>query len=74
MADSRHFEKKTVKSPYLRRRLIDFDEILHDDAYWALAAEQRLNFFLNWKFKMAAAAILKYHKNRDIHNGLTDLY
>jgi len=47
MADSRHFEKKTVKSPYLRRRLIDFDEILHDDAYWALAAEQRLNFFLN---------------------------
>ena len=65
------FWKKTVKSPYLRHRLIDFDEILHDDAYWALAAEQRLKFLKNWKFKMAAAAILK---NRDIHNGLTDLY
>jgi len=32
MADDRHFEK--VKSPYLRNRSTDFDEILHDDAFW----------------------------------------
>jgi len=40
-------KKNPVKSPYLRHRLIDFDEILHDDAYWALAAEQRLKFLKN---------------------------
>ena len=26
---------KTVKSPYLRNRLTDFDEIWHDDAHWS---------------------------------------
>ena len=31
MANGRHFEKN-VKSPHLRNRLIDFDEIWHNDA------------------------------------------
>jgi len=26
---------KTVKSPYLRNRLTDFDEIWHGDAHWS---------------------------------------
>ena len=53
---------KTVKSPYLRNRLTDFDEIWHDDVYWLSTAERPLKFrFLN-KFKMTAAAIWKITK------------
>ena len=59
MADGRHFEKKTVKSLYLCNCLTDFDKIWYSDAYWPLTA----NF---WKCKMAAAANLKNHRNRDI--------
>jgi len=33
MADGRHFEK-TVKSPYISTRLIDYDEIWHAGADW----------------------------------------
>jgi len=39
MADDRHFEK-SVKSPYLSDRSIDFDEIWHDDACQPLAVDQ----------------------------------
>ena len=53
---------KTVKSPYLRNRLTDFDEIWHSDADWHPTWEIS-NFS---KTKMAAAAILKNYKNRDI--------
>ena len=41
MADGRHFEKKTVKSPYLSNRLTDFDEIWHGDADWPLRGTDR---------------------------------
>jgi len=30
---------KTVKSPYLCKRLTDFDEIWHADAYWPPTAD-----------------------------------
>ena len=43
MADSGHFEK-TVKSPYLRKRLTDFDEIWHDDADWPPTGDRPLKF------------------------------
>ena len=56
---------KTVKSPYLCNRLTDFDEIWHDDAYWSLTADRPLKFRI-FEIQMAAAAILKNHKNRDI--------
>jgi len=44
MADSRHFEKKTIKSPYLRNRLTDVDEIWHDDADWPPTGDRPLKF------------------------------
>ena len=65
MADSGHFEK-TVKSPYLRKRLTDFDEIWHDDADWPPTGDKTVKISNFSKTKMAAAAILKKHKNRDI--------
>jgi len=49
---------KTVKSPHLRNRLTDFDEIWHGDADWPPTGDRplKVEFF---KTKMAAAAILK---------------
>jgi len=44
MAGNRHFEKKTVKSPYICDRSTDPDEILQDNAYWPLAPDQSLKF------------------------------
>ena len=44
MADGRHFEKKTVMSPYLCNRLTDFDEIWYSDAYWPFTADLPLKF------------------------------
>ena len=35
-----------VKSPYLCDRSTDFDEIWRDDAYWPLAADQPLKFWI----------------------------
>jgi len=43
MADGRHFEK-TVKSPYLSNRLIDFDEIWHAGADWTQTGGRWLKF------------------------------
>ena len=40
MADGRHFEK-TVKSPYLSNRLIDFDEIWRAGADWPTQGADR---------------------------------
>jgi len=65
MADGRHFEK-TVKSPYLSNRLIDFDEIWHAGADWPRKGSRSLKFPIFQKNKMAPAAILKNHKNRDM--------
>jgi len=64
MAAVRHFDK-TVKSPYLSNRLIDFDEIWHFGADWAHTGARSLKCPI-FKTKMAAVAILKNHKNRDI--------
>jgi len=44
MADSRHFEKKTIKSPYLSNSLTDFDEIWRGDAKWPLKGDRLLKF------------------------------
>jgi len=35
---------KTVKSPYLRNRLTDFDEIWHGDADWPPTGDTQLKF------------------------------
>jgi len=57
---------KTVKSPYLRNRLTDFDEIWHGDADWPPTGDTPLKFPIFFKNKMAAVVILKNHTNRDI--------
>ena len=59
------FWKKTFKSLCLCNRLTDFDKMVH----WRTLASYsgsmvKISNF--WKSKMAAAAILKNHKNRDI--------
>jgi len=46
--------------------LTDFDEVWHDDADWPHAGGRSLKFPIFSKNKMAAAAILKNHKNHDI--------
>jgi len=57
--------KKTVKSPYFSNRLTDFDGIWHGDANWPYKGQTvKISNFS--KTKMAAAAIVKNHKNRDI--------
>jgi len=74
MADGRHYGK-TLKSLYLSNRLTDFDEIWHAGADWPHTGGRSLKFPIFQKNKMAAAAILKNHKNRDNYhnNGLADL-
>jgi len=57
---------KTVKSPYLRNSLTDVDEIWHSDADWPPTGDRPSKISNFSKTKMAAAAILKNHKNRDI--------
>ena len=44
MANDRHFEKKTVKWPYICNRLTDFDEIWHDDTHLPLTADRPLKY------------------------------
>jgi len=56
---------KTVKSPYLRNRLTDFDEIWQGDADWPPTGDTPLKFGI-LKNKMAVVVILKNHTNRDI--------
>jgi len=65
MGDGRHFEK-TVKSPYLSNSLTDFDEIWYGNANWPITADRSLKFRIFQKNKMAAAAMVKNHKNRHI--------
>jgi len=65
MADGRHFEK--MLNRHLSNRLIDLDEIWDSGADWPHTGGRSLKFP---KTKMAAAAILKNHKNRD--NTTTD--
>jgi len=53
---------KTVKSPYLRNRFTDIDEIWHADADWPYTGERPLTFRIFLKTKIAAAAIFKISK------------
>jgi len=46
--------------------LIDFDEIWHAGADWTHTGGRSLKFPIFQKNKMAAAAIMKNHKNRDV--------
>jgi len=69
MVDGRHFEKKTVKSPYLCNRLTDFDKIWYNDAHWPLT-----NFeFLNIQ-DGGGRHLEQSQKSRYLRNGFTDLY
>jgi len=66
MADGRHFEKKTVKSPYLCNRLTDFDEIWYSDACWPLTADLPLKFRIFQNPKWWRPPSCENHKNLDI--------
>jgi len=61
-----HFEKKTVKLPYLCNRLTDFGEIWHADADWPPTGDRSLKFSIFQKDKMAAFVIFKNHTNRNM--------
>jgi len=58
---------KTVKSPYLRNRLTDFDEIWHGDG------DTPLKFRINKKQDGGGRHLEKPHKSRYHNKGLTDL-
>ena len=60
------FWKKTVKTPYNGIHLTDFDKILSRRLILASYSVSTVKISIFWKFKMAAGAILKNHKNRDI--------
>jgi len=57
---------KTVKSPYLRNRLTDSDEIWHDDADWPQTGDTPLKFQIFQKKQDGGGRHLKNHTNRDI--------
>jgi len=65
---------RTVKSPYLCSRLTDFDESLHNDAFWSPTAERPLKFriFENSKWRQPPSG--KSQKSRCLRNVLADLY
>jgi len=56
---------KTVKSPYLRNRLTDFDEIWHGDADWPYTGDRSLKFQFK-KNQDGGGRHLENLKNRDI--------
>jgi len=57
---------KTVKSPYLRNRLTDFDEIWHRYADLLTTGYILLKFRIFQKTRWRRPPSLKKHKNRDI--------
>jgi len=63
MADGGHFEKRKFKSPYLRNRSTNFDEIWPGHAYWPVTANLPLKFriFDNPRWLPPSS----YHKNRN---------
>jgi len=74
MVDGRHFEKKTVKSPYLSNRFIDFDEIWHTGADWPHTGGRLLKFPIFQKKQDGAGSYLeKSQKSRYHSSGLTGL-
>ena len=66
---------KTVKLPYLRNRLTDFDEIWHGDADWPPTGDTPLKFgiFKQKKQDDGGRYLEKPHKSRYHNKGLTDL-
>jgi len=74
---------KTVKSPYLRNRLTDFDEICkasnlrqrakHVDADWPPAWETPLKFRISRTQDGGGRHLEKPHKSRYHNKGLTEL-
>jgi len=58
--------KKTVKSPYICNRLMDFDEIWHDDAYLPLTKNRQLKFQIFENPRWLLPPFSKNHNNRDI--------
>jgi len=54
------------KKPYVCNDFTDVDEIWHGDACWPRTADMSLKYQFFGKSKMAVAAILKNHNNRDI--------
>jgi len=69
----RHFEKKTVKLPYLCNRLTDFDENWHDDADWPLQWDISLKFSIFPKPRWQGRHLEKSQKLRYHSIGLADL-
>jgi len=65
---------KTVKSPYLRNRLTDFDKIWHVDADWPPTEETPLKFRIIKKQDGGGRHLEKPHKSRYHNNGLADLH
>ena len=64
---------KTVKSPYLRNRFTDFDEIWYVDTDWLLTHRWNFEFFKNQDGN--GRRIEKSQKSRkNLRNGFTDLY
>ena len=60
------FKKNPIRSPYLRNRLTDFDEILHDDANWPLTGDRPLQFRILKSPRWRRPPSWKITKNRDI--------
>ena len=61
---------KTVKSPYLRNRLTDFDEIWRDDANWHPTGDRPLKFrFFRKKQHGGGRHLKKSQRSRYLRNG-----
>ena len=63
---------KSVKSPYLRKRLTDFDEIWHGDADWPPTGDRPLKFRIFQKPRWRRPPSWKSQKSRYHNKGLTD--
>jgi len=57
---------KTVKSPYLRNRLTDFDEVCHGDADWPPTGDTPLKFRFLFKKQDGGDRHLENHTNHYI--------
>jgi len=65
---------KSVKSPYLRNRLTDFDNICHDYAHWPSTGDGLLKFWIFLNQDGGGRHLKKSQKSRYLRIGLTDLY
>jgi len=59
-------KKNPAKSPYLRNRLTDFDEIWHADADWPPTGDRSLKFPILKNQDGGGSHLEKNHKNRDV--------